>query len=235
MRWSNFFLDSLNARDIAVIGPNLRLVELSRDDMLSEPGERLAWTFLPVTCVISVVTVLRDGKTVESRTVGRESGYGLLQALGSRYPFERVTAQIGGAAYRIGLDRLTEAASHSPTLQRSIVQHAQAAMLQAAQGTACNAFHSAERRMCKWLLLTQDRLEADVIPLTQENIATMLGVQRTTVTAVASQLQARGIVSYARGRIRILDREALMGLSCECYESLGAEAARVSQGEVVEA
>jgi CRP-like cAMP-binding protein len=106
------------------------------------------------------------------------------------------------------------------------VRHAQASLLQAAQSTACNTLHRAEQRLCRWLLLTQDRLGgSEVVPLTQEHLAIMLGVQRTTITAVASGLQERGVIAYARGKINILDRPALERCACECYQAIrkGAE------------
>jgi CRP-like cAMP-binding protein len=173
-----------------------------------------------------VVTVMSDGSQVESRTIGREGGYGLLHALGSPYSFERMLVQVGGSAWRAPLPALREAALASPSLARTIVQHAQATIVQTAQNTACNTLHSAEQRLCRWLLLTHDRLGSDVLPLTQEHLSIMLGVQRTTVTAIASQLQERGAISYVRGKITILDRPALERCACECYEAIerGADA-----------
>ena len=110
-----------------------------------------------------------------------------------------------------------------------VVRHAQASLLQAAQSTACNTLHRAEQRLCRWLLLTQDRLGSDVVPLTQEHLAIMLGVQRTTVTATASQLQERGVIAYSRGKIRVLDREAMKRCACECYEAIQQGASIILQ------
>lgn len=227
MAWSNHFLDSLAPADAALLEPSLKRWPVLRNQLIAEVGEPVAWTVFPITCVVSVVTVMRDGRQIETRTIGKESGFGLLHALGSRLSFERVTAQIGGDAWRIPVDALANAAARRPGLVRAIVRHGQATMLQAARSTACNTLHGAEQRLCRWLLLTQERLGSDVLPLTQEHLAIMLGVQRTTVTAVASALQAERVIAYSRGRITILDRRELRRRACECYEAIETAAARV--------
>ncbi|HEY9218926.1 MAG TPA: Crp/Fnr family transcriptional regulator [Phenylobacterium sp.] len=227
MAWSNHYLDTLSPSDAARLEPSLRRISLTRDQLVAEAGEPVAQVTLPISCVISVVAVMNDGRQVESRTVGRESGYGLLHALGSRYSFERVTAQIPGEAWRLPVEALTAAADQSRSLTKHIVRHAQATIVQSAQSTACNTLHGAEQRLARWLLLTQERLGSDVIPLTQEHLSIMLGVQRTTITAVASELQAAGIIRYLRGRITIRDRQALIGRSCECYETIEAASQRL--------
>ena len=185
--------------------------------MLADQGRSVSHAILPLGAVISVVTLMRDGRSVESRTVGREGGFGLLHALGSRLSYEQVTCQIAGPAYRISLDALAEAAGKSRDLTRAIVVHAQATLVQSAQQCACNALHGVDGRLCRWLLLTQDRLGDEVLPLTQEHLSIMLGVQRTTVTAAALGLQAHGLIAYSRGKIRVLDRAGLMRGACECY------------------
>ena len=220
MAWSNHFLDSLGGADIARLQGDLREIELRRSQVLDETGRPVGFVYLPIDCILSVLTVMRDGAQVESRTIGHESGYGLLQALGSPMSYERTLVQVGGRCWRLPLEALGQAAAESQTLREVIVRHAQASLLQAAQSTACNTLHRAEQRLCRWLLLSEDRLRSDVLPLTQEHLAIMLGVQRTTVTATASSLQARGLIAYSRGRIRILDRPALERCACECYRAI---------------
>jgi CRP-like cAMP-binding protein len=217
MRRDNLFLANLSARDREALAPSLSLVELERNEMLAHQGRSIIHAVLPLGAVVSVVTLMRDGRSVESRTVGREGGFGLLHALGSRMSYEQVTCQITGPAYRITLDALADAAAKSPELTRAIVIHAQATLVQSAQQCACNALHGVDGRLCRWLLLTQDRLGDDVLPLTQEHLSIMLGVQRTTVTAAAMNLQERGLIAYSRGKIRVLDRPGLMRGACECY------------------
>lgn len=225
MAWDNHFLDSLGDADLVGLKPHLVLAELVRNQLLDEAGRPVAYVYLPVDCILSVLTVMKDGSQVESRTIGRESGYGLLQALGAPMSYERTIAQVSGRAWRAPLAPVREAAEKSAAVRDAIVRHAQASLLQAAQSTACNTLHRAEQRLCRWLLLTQDRLGSDILPLTQEHLAIMLGVQRTTVTATAYQLQERGVISYARGKIRIENREALERCTCECYEAIQSGAA----------
>jgi CRP-like cAMP-binding protein len=220
MTWANHFLDALDEADVRALRPHLTRVTLARNDILDEPGEPVGHVYLPIDCILSVVTVMRSGAQVESRTIGRESGYGLLHALGSSISFERMLVQVGGEAWRLPVKPLREAAVSSKALLQSIVQHAQASIIQSAQSTACNSLHAAEQRLCRWLLMTQDRLGSDMVPLTQEHLAIMLGVQRTTVTAIASHLQDRGAISYVRGKITVLDRPALERGACECYRAI---------------
>jgi CRP-like cAMP-binding protein len=220
MAFGNHFLDSLEPRDLDRLRPHLGEVVLERNQLLDESGRKVAFVYLPVDSILSVLTVMTDGAQVESRTIGREGGYGLLQAIGSPISYERTLCQVGGRAQRMALEALRTAATDSAAVREAIVRHAQASLIQAAQSTACNTLHRAEHRLCRWLLLTQDRLGSDVLPLTQEHLAIMLGVQRTTITAVASQLQERGTISYSRGKIRVLDRAALEACACECYVAI---------------
>ncbi|HEX3699492.1 MAG TPA: Crp/Fnr family transcriptional regulator [Phenylobacterium sp.] len=220
MSWRNHFLDSLAAKDVAILRDLLSEVRLERDQRLDEAGRPVTSVYLPVDAILSVLTVMRDGGQVESRTIGRESGYGLLQALGSPISYERTIVQVPGRAWRAPLPGLRRAADRSSTLREAIIRHAQASLLQAAQSTACNTLHRAEQRLCRWLLLTQDRLDSDILPLTQEHLAIMLGVQRTTITALASQLQARGVIAYSRGKIRVVERASLERCACECYQAI---------------
>jgi CRP-like cAMP-binding protein len=220
MTWDNHFLDSLDDADIVRLRPHLENVHLARGDVLDEPGQPIASVYLPIHSILSVVTVMRDGSQIESRTVGRESGYGLLHALGSPISYERMLVQVSGPAWRVPLAMLKAVAVESGPLTRAIVHHAQATLIQSAQAVACNSLHGAEQRLCRWLLMTQDRLASDLVPLTQEHLAIMLGVQRTTVTALASELQAKGYIAYSRGRITIRDRAALERSACECYEAI---------------
>jgi CRP-like cAMP-binding protein len=226
MGWENHFLDSLSGADMKALRPHLSPVELRRNEIIDEAGQPIRDVYFPVQSILSVVTVMQDGAQVESRTIGRESGYGLLHALGSPISYERMLVQVGGPAWRAPLKILRERALASPSLLQAVVHHAQATIIQASQSAACNILHPAEQRLCRWLLLTQDRLRSDLLPLTQEHLSIMLGVQRTTVTALASQLQARGAISYVRGKITVHDRPAIESCACECYQAIsrGVEA-----------
>jgi CRP-like cAMP-binding protein len=230
----NHFLHGLSTADFERLRPHLESAELARDDLLVEPHAPLEWIYFPLTCILSVIVVMKDGREIESRTIGRESGYGLLNALGSRISFERVKVQIGGEACRLPIWVLSDQVEQSPTLLRAVASHGQATILQSAQSTACNAIHEVESRLCRWLLMTQDRLESASVPLTQEHLSIMLGVQRTTITGAAQLLQEAGLISYSRGRIAILDRAGLERRACECYEA-AREGAALTLGRLDQA
>ena len=216
----NHFLKALSRDELRTLEPAIDRIRVTQNQMLAEARKPVRFAYFPANCIISVVAVMRDGRSVESRTIGCESGYGLLHALGSRTSFEACTCQVSGDIYQIPTAALTEAAQRHPGLVKKIVQHAQATILQAAQTTACNTLHSVEQRLCRWLLLTRERLGSDELPLTQEHLGIMLGVQRTTVTAVAQELKSEGLVSYSRGKIRVRDLEGLKSRACECFEAI---------------
>ena len=218
-RSPNHFIASLSAEDFAFLAPHFVEVHLQRDDLISEAGQDLQDVYLPLSSIISIIVVMRNGDEVESRTIGREGGFGLLHALGVPISHERMIVQCAGRAVKIRLSILTEAAATRPSLVRCIAAHAQAAYVQLAQSAACNALHPASARLARWLLITRDRLGSEMISLTQEHLSIMLGVQRTTVTALASAFQADGLISYSRGKIKIKDLAGLKARSCECYEA----------------
>jgi CRP-like cAMP-binding protein len=217
---SNRFLTSLKSADHSALEAKLSKVALKAGECLVRPGAEVSYAYLPITAVISVITTMQDGARIESRTVGREGGFGLLHALGSRYSYEQAEVQVSGDAWRIATSDLKAVAMSSVSARDRIVEYAQVTLAQAAQAAACNALHDVRQRMCKWLLLTQDRVGSDTIPLTQEHLSIMLGVQRTTVTSVAAPLQAEGLIRYRRGRITILDTARVRQEACECYEAI---------------
>jgi CRP-like cAMP-binding protein len=227
---SNHVLQSLSRQDLDSLRPSLAKVTLERGETLAEDRRRLTCAHLPTDAILSVITVMKDGRMVESRTIGRESGYGLLHALGSRHCYERVEVQVAGEAWKVPLDALAELAHGSPAALKVIAMHAQATVVQSAVSVACNMLHGVHPRLCRWLLMTQDRLQSDVLPLTQEHLGIMLGVQRTTVTAVIAALQESGAVRTLRGKITVLDRAKLEACACECYEAIDASARRLSAG-----
>ena len=216
-RWVEFEANDFLGR---LLTPYLIDVSLHRGAQVAEPGEELVCVWFPTSSVLSVVTTMESGHDVEACTIGRESGWGLLNALGSSTSTDRVVAQIAGHAIKMSAARLRAAAALSVNLTDLIIRHAQANTAQVQQTAACNALHSVDERLCRWLLMTQDRVGGDQIQLTQEFLGLMLGVQRTTVSRVASGLQDAGLVRYSRGQIQILDRRGLEDHTCECYESV---------------
>jgi hypothetical protein len=223
----NDFLDSLSISNFALLRPFLSSAELALDDVLATADSHLDAVWFPISVVFSVITVLRTGQEVEACTVGHETAYGLLHALGSAVVLDRVIAQVPGAAIRMPAARFKAAAALSVTLMELVVRHAQANIAQVQQSVACNAVHDLRARLARWLLMTQDRTRRDRLPLTQELLALMLGVQRTTVTGAASALQAAGLIRYRRGQIEILDRQGLEAAACECYVTVKDQHQRV--------
>lgn len=217
MATGNHFLDQLDAADSAALVPHLRRVRLVRDQVLVRIGEPVAQAILPVDSIVSVLLEMEDGAAVETRTIGREGGFGLLHALGGALSYETVTTQVSGDAYALDRRLFAARAADSMTLSHQIVRTAQATLVQSGQTVACNALHDVRQRLCRWLLMTQDRLQRDDLPLKQQHLAAMLGVQRTTVTAAAQQLQREGAISYRRGVVVVEDRQRLLAWTCECY------------------
>ena len=227
---ANLFLASLPPADATRMSRILRRVSLGQDEVAAVEYSPIDRVILPIDCILSVLAVMRDGRQVETRTIGCESGFGLLHALGSPISFERLIVQVPGDAWVASLSDIRAAADSSPQLTEQIVRYAQATLIQAAQSTACNALHNVEQRMSRWLLMTQSRLGGSVAPLTQEHLSIMLGVQRTTVTATATALKARGLIAYSRGRIHILDQEGLKRAACECFSTIDRAAELMREG-----
>jgi len=216
----NQLLRLIPASDRDALAPHLQTVTLEAGDILYEPDYSVEWVYFPITAVLSVVTVMTDGRTVESDTVGYESVIGVLAALGGTPAVGRTFTQIAGDAIRVSAARLRRQAEVSPTLRQILIRHAYANLAQAHQSAACNALHDLEQRLCRWLLMSQDRTASNSVRLTQQYLATMLGVQRTTVTHALRDLVEKGLVRQRRGCIEILDRPRIEAISCECYDAV---------------
>jgi CRP-like cAMP-binding protein len=213
----NFVLRALGAPDAQALADDMRDVELRSGDVLYEPDYSVEWVYFPQTAVLSVVNVMADGRTVESDTVGCESGVGVLAALGSAVATSRTFTQIPGIATRLSASKLRLRADLSPNLRRLLVRHSLANLAQAHQSVACNALHSVNQRLCRWLLMSQDRTAKDVVELTHQYLAAMVGVQRTTITGALRDLAETKMIRTGRRRIEILDRQRMEAQVCECY------------------
>jgi len=213
----NNLLQALPADDYALIASHLVQVELERGRLLYDPGDLIDQVYFPHDGVISLMTLMESGAAIESTTIGPEGALGLMAAVAPRQSLSRAIVQTPLKATRISADRLHEAWEKSPRLRDLVDRHTEALYGHAIQSVACNALHSVEARFCRWLLTCHDRISSDTVALTQEFLADMLGVQRTTVTAVARTLQAKGAIRYRRGVVDIIDRPALETLACECY------------------
>jgi CRP-like cAMP-binding protein len=214
----NYLLQAMSRDDRAALEPHFQRVTLASGDVLFEPGYPVEWVYFPNTAVASVVTVMADGRTVESDTVGYESVVGALSMLGSSVATSRTFIQIAGTAVRAPAARIRQRAEVSSSLRLLLIRHANANLAQAHQSVACNALHALTERLCRWLLMSHDRTADDRIRLTQQYLATMLGVQRTTVTEALQDLTVAGLIRQERGAILILDRAGLEALVCECYD-----------------
>jgi len=216
----NRLLASLSPADFARLSPQLTLVEMEKGRMICDPGDPIETVYFPHDCVISLMTLMENGTAIESATIGREGAFGLMAGIAAPQSMSRAIVQVPGRASRIAATHLAEAVKSAPALTRLIDRHNDALFGHAIQSVACNALHSVEARFCRWLLSCRDRIDSNTVSLTQEFLADMLGVQRTTVTAVAGALQAKGLIRYRRGVVDILDRAGLEAAACECYDSV---------------
>ena len=219
---SNQLLSSLPPADFELIRPHLRFFDLPHQTTVVRAGEALTHIYFPLSGIISLVVRLTEGATVEIAMIGRDSVFGGSTALdGGISPIEAIV-QLAGSATILDLSHLRKAASQSPTLRATLIRHEQALFSQSMQSAACNATHAIEARMSRWLLRARDLSGSEELILTQEFIAQMLGVQRTSVSVVANTLQRAGLIRYARGRIEITDVEGLIDSACECYGTVKA-------------
>ena len=217
----NRLLAALRPSERTSLEPHLEEVPLSQGQVLQEQGRDIEQIYFPHSGMISLVAVMNDGgKTIETATIGREGAVGAMAGFGPRHAFRRAIVQVAGTAAKIPTGAFREAVKGSEALRDILVRHNEVLLAQVQQAAACNAFHEAEQRLARWLLQTRDRIDSDTIPLTQEFLAQMLGVRRTTVTIIAHALQERGVLRYRRGQIEIADRQGLEKISCECYETV---------------
>ena len=213
----NSLLEALPAADLAMFALHLTQIDLERGRLLYDPGDPIEQVYFPHDGVISLMTLMENGAAIESTTIGPEGALGLMAAVAPRQSLSRAIVQTPLRAARISAERLHDAWTRSAPLRHLVDRHTEALYGHAIQSVACNALHSVEARFCRWLLTCHDRISTDTIALTQEFLADMLGVQRTTVTAVARSLQEKGVIRYRRGVVDIVDRQALQTLTCECY------------------
>ena len=216
----NKLLASLPRDDFDRLLPHLSTVALQQGAVLTEAGDEVDQVYFPHYGMLSLLAVLRDGKAIETATVGREGVVGAMAGLGLYKSLVRVVVQMPVSVSRIAASHFRTVAAGSDPVRNLCIRYNEVLLSQARVTAACNALHSIEARFCRWLLQSADRAASDTVALTQEFLAEMLGVRRTSVTEVASKVQSAGAITYSRGVIKILDRQALMRTSCECYETL---------------
>ncbi|MGH7016773.1 MAG: Crp/Fnr family transcriptional regulator [Caulobacteraceae bacterium] len=223
----NLVLAGMVSGDLEALLETLVSVRLPAGEVICEQDQRLAPVWFPLTAVASVVTLMKDGRAVESETVGCEGAIGILDALGASPCAERTIIQIPGIALRLPAASLRARFERSGSLRHLLVRHVQAHLVQARQSTACNALHGVGQRLARWLLTSLDRTGGASVPLTQQYLALMLGAQRTTVNQAVVELAREGVIGQRRGGLDILDRAGLEARSCECYRAVRNQLARL--------
>jgi CRP-like cAMP-binding protein len=219
----NKLVAALPASDYERLLPHLKLVSLPLRQVLYEAGEPITHIYFPDKAVVSIVTTMEDGSTVEVGIVSNEGMVGIPVILGGNATTTKAFVQIAGFGMQIDADIVRTEFNRGGALQSLLLRYVQAIYTELAQGCACNRLHTLEERLARWLLTVSDRLQSDNFPLTQEFIAQMLGVRRSGVTVAASTLSRAGIISYKRGDINILNRDTLEATSCECYQVIQNE------------
>ena len=218
----NFLLGLLSSSDLKFLTPHLKSVHFEQQHVLFEAEEKISHVYFPTGAVVSLVVTLSTGEIIEAAMVGVDGVVGASAALDGKISLSRGIVQLGGEILVCDIDALKSAAMQSPKLLSLLIRHEQTVYAQAQQSAACFATHQVEARLCRWLLRARDLSESDNLPFTQEYLAEMLGVRRTSVTAVAHTLQEAGLIKYARGKIQIVNAKKLQESACECYGSVKA-------------
>ncbi len=223
----NQLLAALSAAERERLYPHLQLVPMPLGKVLYESGEVLRHVYFPTDCIVSLLYVLESGASAEISVVGNEGLIGVALFMGGETTPSRAIVQSAGHAYRLIGTRLKEEFHRSGALQLLLLRYTQALITQMAQTAVCNRHHSVDEQLCRWLLLSLDRLDSNRLVMTQELIANMLGVRREGVTEAAGKLQKLGVIRYTRGQITVLDRPKLEQLCCECYAVVKKETDRL--------
>jgi CRP-like cAMP-binding protein len=223
----NHLLAALPAKDLEFLLPHLECVPLALGQMLYDPGTQMRHAFFLTTSIVSLHYVTESGASAETAGVGNEGMVGVSLFMGGDSTSSSAVVQTAGHAYRLDRHLLKQEFDRAGALQRLLLRYTQGLMTQMAQTAACNRHHSVEQQLCRWLLLTIDRLPQRELVMTQELVASMLGVRRESVTDAAGRLQAMGYISYRRGHISVLDRAGLQTRACECYSVVKKELDRL--------
>ncbi|MGH6710274.1 MAG: Crp/Fnr family transcriptional regulator [Bradyrhizobium sp.] len=217
---NNQILSLLSQSDAKLLTPHLKPTKFEQHHVLFEADQQIRHVYFPTGAVVSLVITLSTGETVEAAMVGNDGVVGASAALDGKVSLSRGIIQLGGEIIVCDIDALKTTALQSPKFLALLIRHEQTVYAQAQQSAACFATHQVEARLCRWLLRARDLSGSDDLPFTQEYLAEMLGVRRTSVTAVARTLQEAGLIKYARGKIQILDAKAMQKTTCECYRSV---------------
>jgi CRP-like cAMP-binding protein len=217
MEFRNTLLSALGAADLAALFPVMKEGALASGQVLCEPGQAMDRVYFPSSAVISVVTVMQDGRDVETASIGHEGVAGLLSALTGISPATRMYVQMPGSAISLPAAALRDRVGESPALMKLSLRCAQATNMQTEQSVACNALHHLSARLARWLLICQDRVDSPIMILTQDYMGVMAGALRSSISIAASEFKRAGLIRYSRGLVEILDRAGLEDRACECY------------------
>ena len=229
----NHLLAALPSADYKRLLPELERVPLALGQVLYESGSGQAHVYFPTDSIVSLLYVMQNGSSAEIAVVGNEGVVGIALFMGGETTPSRAVVQSAGSAYRCGDNLLKIEFERGGTLQHLLLRYTQALITQMAQTAACNRHHAVEQQLCRWLLLSLDRLQSSELTMTQALIANMLGVRREGVTEAAGNLQAAGLIHYSRGKITVLDRSKLEARVCECYAVVKRESDRLLKGRNV--
>jgi CRP-like cAMP-binding protein len=223
----NQILDALSPAARERLLPHLQVVELPLGMVLYESGDTLRHIYFPTDSIVSLLYVLEDGASAEIAVVGNDGAIGVALFMGGETTTNRAIVQSAGSAYRLAGSRLKQEFERHGEMLHILLRYTQALITQMAQTAVCNRHHSVDQQLCRWLLLSLDRLSSNQLAMTQELIANMLGVRREGVTEAAGKLHKLGVIQYSRGHITVLDRPQLEHLSCECYAVVKKETDRL--------
>lgn len=223
----NWLLDALPEDEYARLVDNLQPVSFDLGEVVYEPGGQMDYVYFPTTSHVSLLYTMINGVTAEMGLVGNEGVVGIALFMGGDTTPNRAVVQGGGAAFKLRAKSLHSEFTRGGEFQHLLLRYTQALITQISQTAVCNRLHSVEQRLCRWLLMTHDRVQSDQLEMTQEFISNMLGVRREGVTHAARSLQEKGLISYVRGHIKILDRPKLEAQVCECYQVVRVEHSRL--------
>lgn len=223
----NHLLNALPIAEYERLLPHLECVDMPLGEVIYESGDELRYVYFPTNCIISLLYVMENGASAEIAVVGNDGIIGVALFMGGGSMPNRAVVQSAGHAYRLRGQLLMQEFNRYDALLHLLLRYTQALITQMAQTAVCNRHHSVDQQLCRWLLLSLDRLPTNELKMTQELIANMLGVRREGVTEAAGKLQLAGLIHYSRGRITILNRSGLEERVCECYHVVKAEADRL--------
>jgi CRP-like cAMP-binding protein len=225
----NQLLASISPSDLGALAEHFQEISLKVPRAIYEAGAQIDYLYFPTSGLLSVVSNMSNGSTIEVAAVGKDGAIGANVLLGQERHSHRCFVQIDGTALRISVENLKSLVAERPQLEKHLLRYIGSLMVASMQGNACNGLHSVEPRCCRWLLMTHDRMTTDDMQLTHEFLAQMLGVRRASISEILKPLRDEGLLDYSRGTIKILDRKGIEARACECYRLIADEFSWLNQ------